>query len=124
MPDVLRRTTKGPSRSTSRPSADGPPAEAPAAEVIRIIDTDDIQRVAVVDDDGRFKGLISDRDLLAAFAGQGQGFWEYLACRLTHRSREECPAGLRRTLQEKTAADVMQTALVVVFILAVLGFSR
>jgi CBS domain-containing protein len=89
-------------------------AEAPAAEVIRIIDTDDIQRVAVVDDDGRFKGLISDRDLLAAFAGQGQGFWEYLACRLTHRSREECPAGLRRTLQEKTAADVMQTALVVV----------
>ncbi len=89
-------------------------AEAPAAEVIRIIDTDDIQRVAVVDEDGRFKGLISDRDLLAAFAGQGQGFWEYLACRLTHRTREECPAGLRRTLQEKTATDVMQTALVMV----------
>ncbi len=88
--------------------------EAPAAEVIRIIDTDDIQRVAVVDNEGRFKGLISDRDLLAAFAGQGQGFWEYLACRMTHRSREDCPAGLRRTLQEKTAADVMQTALVMV----------
>ena len=68
--------------------------DAPAAEVIRIIDTDDI--------------------LLAAFAGRGQGFWEYLSCRLTHRSREECPAELRKTLQEKTAADVMQTGLVMV----------
>ena len=88
--------------------------DAPATEVIRIIDTDDIQRVAVVDPDGRFLGLISDRDLLAAFAGQGRGFWEYLSCRLTHRSREACPADLHRTLQEKTAADVMQTSLVMV----------
>jgi CBS domain-containing protein len=90
------------------------PPNAPVAEVIRIIDTDDIQRVAVVDPDGQFMGLIADRDLLAAFAGQGQGFWEYLSCRLTHRSREACPTDLRRTLQEKTAADVMQTSLVMV----------
>ena len=100
--DIMRRDTQ-----TVAP-------DAPAAEVIRIIDTDDIQRVAVVEPDGRFRGLISDRDLLAAFAGQGQGFWEYLSCRLTHRSREACPADLRRTLQEKTAADVMQTSLVLV----------
>ncbi len=100
--DIMRRDTQ-----TVTP-------DAPAAEVIRIIDTDDIQRVAVVDADGRFVGLISDRDLLAAFAGRGQGFWEYLSCRLTHRSREDCPAELRKTLQEKTAADVMQTGLVMV----------
>ncbi len=88
--------------------------DAPADEVIRIIDTDDIQRVAVVDANGVFMGLISDRDLLAAFGGRGQGFWEYLSCRLTHRSREDCPAALRKTLKEKTAADVMQTGLVMV----------
>ena len=100
--DIMRRDTQ-----TVAPGA-------PASEVIRIIDTDDIQRVAVVDPDGRFRGLISDRDLLAAFAGQGQGFWEYLSCRLTHRSGEDCPTPLRRSLREKTAADVMQTSLVMV----------
>jgi CBS domain-containing protein len=100
--DIMRRDTQ-----TVTP-------DAPAAEVIRVIDTDDIQRVAVVDPDGRFRGLISDRDLLAAFAGQGQGFWEYLSCRLTHRNRAACPSHLRRTLQEKTAADVMQTSLIMV----------
>ena len=100
--DIMRRDTQ-----TVAP-------DAPADEVIRIIDTDDIQRVAVVDANGVFMGLISDRDLLAAFGGRGQGFWEYLSCRLTHRSREDCPAALRKTLQEKTAADVMQTGLVMV----------
>ncbi|MDJ0855804.1 MAG: DUF190 domain-containing protein [Desulfobacterales bacterium] len=100
--DIMRRDTQ-----TVAP-------DAPADEVIRIIDTDDIQRVAVVDANGVFMGLISDRDLLAAFGGRGQGFWEYLSCRLTHRSREDCPAALRKTLKEKTAADVMQTGLVMV----------
>jgi CBS domain-containing protein len=100
--DIMRRDTR-----TVAP-------DAPADEVIRIIDTDDIQRVAVVDAKGLFMGLISDRDLLAAFGGRGQGFWEYLSCRLTHRSRPDCPAELRKTLQEKTAADVMQTGLVMV----------
>ncbi|MBL0715452.1 MAG: DUF190 domain-containing protein [Desulfosarcina sp.] len=100
--DIMRRDTH-----TVRP-------DAPAEEVIHIIDTDDIQRVAVVEADGRFVGLISDRDLLAAFAGRGQGFWEYLSCRLTRQSRPDCPADLRRTLQEKTAADVMKTGLVMV----------
>jgi CBS domain-containing protein len=100
--DIMRRDTQ-----TVAP-------DAPAAAVIRIIDTDDIQRVAVVDANGQLLGLISDHDLLSAFAGRGQGFWEYLACRVTHRGREDCPAGLRKTLQEKTAADVMQTDLVMV----------
>jgi CBS domain-containing protein len=68
----------------------------------------------VVAAEGRFLGLISDRDLLAAFAGRGQGFWEYLACRLTHRGSIDCPGDLRRRLQTKTAADVMQTGLIIV----------
>ncbi len=100
--DIMRRDTQ-----TVAP-------DTPADDVIRIIDADDIQRVAVVDADGIFMGLISDRDLLAAFGGRGLGFWEYLSCRLTHRSGEACPAALRKTLREKTAADVMQTGLVMV----------
>ncbi len=100
--DIMRRDTQ-----TVAP-------DTPADDVIRIIDADDIQRVAVVDADGIFMGLISDRDLLAAFGGRGLGFWEYLSCRLTHRSGEACPAALRKPLREKTAAEVMQTGLVMV----------
>ncbi len=100
--DIMRRDTQ-----TVAP-------DAPADEVIRIIGTDDIQRVAVVDAKGVFMGLISDRDLLTAFGGRGQGFWDYLSCRLTQHSREDCPAELRKSLQEKTAADLMQTGLVMV----------
>jgi len=83
-------------------------------EVIRIIDTDDIQRVAVVAPEGRFLGLIADRDLLAAFAGKGFGFWDYLSCKLSFKTSHECSRELRKTLREKTAGDVMKTGLVIV----------
>ncbi|MGD9332355.1 MAG: DUF190 domain-containing protein [Desulfobacterales bacterium] len=86
----------------------------PVEEVIRIIDTDDIQRVAVVAADGRFLGLISDRDLLAAFAGQGHGFWDYLSCKLSFKTDHACSLELRKTLRERTAAEVMKTDLVIV----------
>jgi CBS domain-containing protein len=89
-------------------------SETPVEEVIRIIDTDDIQRVAVVGPEGRFLGMISDRDLLAAFSGKGQGFWDYLSCRLNFKTPHECSRELRRTLREKTAGEVMKTDLVIV----------
>lgn len=88
--------------------------DAPVEEVIRIIDTDDIQRIAVVAPDGRFLGMIADRDLLAAFAGKGYGFWDYLSCKLSFKTTHECSRELRKTLREKTAGDVMKTDLVIV----------
>ena len=42
--------------------------DTPVEEVIRLIDSNDIQRVCVVDQAGHFLGLISDRDLLVAFS--------------------------------------------------------
>lgn len=89
-------------------------ADTSVEDVIRIIDTDDIQRVAVVAADGRFLGLIADRDLLAAFAGKGYGFWDYLSCKLSFKTSHECSLELRKTLREKTAGDVMKTGLVIV----------
>lgn len=58
--------------------------------------------------------MISDRNLLNAFSGQGLGFWEYLACRLKAQDTHGCRGELRKTLKEKTASDVMETALVIV----------
>ncbi len=80
--------------------------EAPVEEVIRLIDTDDIQRVAVVDASGRLMGLISDRDLLAAFSDSRESIWHYLT-----RRRNGSASG---QVLGKTAAQVMRKDLVTV----------
>ena len=53
--------------------------DTPVNEVLTIIDDNDIQRVAVVDSDGRLLGLISDRTLLSAFSEKMPGVWEVLS---------------------------------------------
>lgn len=82
--------------------------DAPVEEVIRVIDTNDIQRVAVVDGEGRLLGLIGDRDVLAAFGDSREGLWQHLLNRLS-------PAGATRqaasSLAGKTACEVMRVDL-------------
>ena len=64
-------------------------------EVIRLIDCNAMQRVCVVDQAGRFLGLISDRDLLAAFSDRHPGIWDYLVSKIpfTERGRSTATAG-------------------------------
>jgi CBS domain-containing protein len=88
--------------------------DTPVEEVIRIIDTDDIQRVAVVDKAGRYLGLISDRDMLRAFSDQPSGIWEYLASRLPFIEKKRNYTKFSEKLREKTAAEVMQTDLITI----------
>jgi CBS domain-containing protein len=91
------------------------PPEASLEEVIRIIDANDIQRVAVVDGDGRFLGLISDRDLLITFASaHHEGIWSYLASRVPFTERGRKYREFRELLQARTAAEVMNTDIVTV----------
>lgn len=82
--------------------------DTPVAEVLQMIADNDIQRVAVTDEAGGLLGLISDRDLLAAFSDQKEGIWEYLTGRLPfgQRGRDQT---FSRHLAVKTAAEVMQT---------------
>jgi CBS domain-containing protein len=84
--------------------------DAPVEEVIRIIDSSDIQRVSVVDREGHFLGLISDRDLLAAFSDRHPGFWDYLATRIPFTEHKQ----LREDLRGRTAGEIMNTAIVTV----------
>ncbi|MBR9987281.1 MAG: DUF190 domain-containing protein [Desulfosarcina sp.] len=87
--------------------------ETPLNEVIRFIDDNDIQRVAVVDAEGMLLGLISDRDLLRYFKPQQEGIWHLLA-KVKHPFKQEaCRLGdLQQCLAETTAAMVMTTELV------------
>jgi CBS-domain-containing membrane protein len=99
--DIMRRDTHTVAPETS------------VEEVIRVIDTNDIQRVAVVDKTGRFLGLISDRDLLAAFSEHRAGIWDYLVSKTPTESGRKRKEFMER-LQAQTAAEVMKTELITV----------
>lgn len=96
--DIMRRDT-----STVFP-------DTPVEEVIRLIDCNDIQRVCVVDKEGHFLGVISDKDLLAAFSGRQPGFWNYLASKISLTEH----AQLREDLRGKTAGEAMNANIVTV----------
>lgn len=100
--DILRRDTQ----------TVGP--DTPVAEVIRIIDRDDIQRVAVVDDAGNLLGLISDRDLLRYFKPRASGIWGVLGRMKAAVEKDACAGDLSHCLETTRAADVMTVDLITV----------
>ncbi len=88
--------------------------ETPVDDLIRIIDTNDIQRICVVDDQGVFQGLISDKDLLAAFADRHPGIWGYFLSKIPFTERSRRDKHLQRYLEMQTAGDIMNTQIVTV----------
>ncbi len=100
--DILRRDTHTVSPQT------------PLDEVIRMIDANDIQRVAVVDSEGKLLGLVSDRDLLRCFKQEKEGIRRLLS-KIKPRKKDDAPGrGLLERLEENTAGMVMNTDLIVV----------
>ncbi|MFH0730100.1 MAG: DUF190 domain-containing protein [Pseudomonadota bacterium] len=83
-------------------------------EVIRLIDQNDIQRVAVVDPEGKLLGLISDRDLLLYFKQKEEGIWSLLAKVKHPLKHNACRGDLQRCLTETNAGAVMTTDLITV----------
>lgn len=88
--------------------------DTPIEEVMSIIDCNDIQRVCVVDNQGFFKGLISDRDLLFAFSDLHPGIWNFFARKIPFSERGRRHKELRDQLRMRTAAEVMNTDIVTV----------
>jgi CBS domain-containing protein len=89
--------------------------ETPVEEVIRLIDCNDMQRVCVVDKAGIFLGLISDRDLLIAFAERHPGVWDYFVSQIPFTERGRKHRQLQQfLLSMKTAGEVMNTNIVTV----------
>ncbi len=83
--------------------------DTPVEEVMRIIDCNDIQRVCVVDKEGRFIGLVSDRDLLVSLSDYHPGIWDYFASKMPFTERGKRHKELREHLRARTAAEVMKT---------------
>ena len=89
--------------------------DTPVEEVIGIIAANDIQRVVVVDPDGRLLGLISDRDLLGAFASDASdGVWEQFKTLVSITERGRRHREIKGQLRAKTASEVMRTDVVTV----------
>jgi hypothetical protein len=62
-----------------------------------------------VDKAGGLLGIISDRDLLAAFSDQKEGIWEYFTSKLPFGQRGK-DRTFSRHLAVKTATEVMKKA--------------
>jgi CBS domain-containing protein len=91
------------------------PPETPVDEVIRVIDSNDIQRVAVVDREGHFLGLISDRDLLVVFSPDyPDAIWDQFLSIVPFSERGKRHREFKDRLRAKTAAEVMNADIVTV----------
>ncbi len=88
--------------------------DTPTEEVLRMIDSNDIQRIAVVNPEGKFLGMISDRNLLSAFSDKKEGIWEYFFSRIPFAERKTKHKDFSTHLQSMTAADIMKTGAVTV----------
>ena len=83
--------------------------DTPVMDIIHVIDSDDIQRVAVVDTDGHFLGLISDKELFSAFADQTASLWELFVRNLPLKEKRKKAEIVYPDILSKTARDVMNT---------------
>jgi CBS domain-containing protein len=90
------------------------PSTATLEEVMRIIDSSGLQRVAVVDDSRHLLGMISDRDLLRLFAGHSIGVWDRIASKFTFTEMERRHQAVMEQAQKDTAGKIMKTDLVTV----------
>ncbi len=84
--------------------------DATVADVIGLIDQNDIQRVAVVDENQKLLGIVSDRDLLAYFQQDQPGIWGVLA-----KAKEALmPQSGHIDMTDTKVADIMCTTLITV----------
>jgi CBS domain-containing protein len=114
-PDSRRLAGKGISVGDLRRAGDamlpGTPTAAPDTPLERVIEllgNSAVERVAVVDAEGRLLGLISDRALLGAFAEHKQGLWDYLVRKVSAPEPDEAQAELARHYQRAQAGQIME----------------
>ncbi|MDR3669497.1 MAG: DUF190 domain-containing protein [Holophaga sp.] len=85
------------------------PPGAPVWDAIRLIDSTSINRVAVVDPDGKLVGLVSDKVLMAAFSAHKGGFLDLLVNKLSLTALAGKHAEFLKALGARTVGEVMLT---------------
>ncbi|MCA1989939.1 MAG: CBS domain-containing protein, partial [Desulfarculus sp.] len=82
--------------------------DTPLEQVIKLLGNSAIERVAVVDGQGRLLGLISDRAMLEAFSEHKHGIWDYLVRKMTSKEAGRPQASLIHQYRVTTAGQVME----------------
>jgi len=83
-------------------------------EIVRTIDSNDIQRLVVVDAAGRLLGMISDHDLLILFSEHTAGLWDTIASKLTFTEMGRRHRQALDQASRQTAGELMKTELVTI----------
>jgi len=91
------------------------PVSATLEEVMRVIDSNGLQRVVVVDESRHLLGMISDGDLLRLFAGHKIGIWDRIASKFTFMEMGRRHLAVLEQAQKDTAGKTMRTDLVTVW---------
>ncbi len=82
--------------------------DAPLEQVINLLGNSAIERVAVVDAQGKLLGLISDHAMLGAFSEHKEGLWDYLVRKMSSKEVGERHAELIRQYRSTRAGQVME----------------
>lgn len=88
--------------------------DTPVMDIIHIIDTNDVQRVAVIDAAGHFQGMISDKDLFSAFSEHSESIWELFVRNLPLMEKGKKAETAHPDVKNKTAKGVMNTECITV----------
>ncbi len=88
------------------------PQNAPVWDAVKLIETTDIKRVAVVGGDGKLLGLISDSVLLNAFSEHKAGLWDYFVSKLSFTAAGRRNKEFLRALRAKTTGEIMRTDII------------
>ena len=86
--------------------------ETSIEEVIYLVDKNDLQCVAVVDEDERLLGMIFDHDVLDVLSAHGVGLWEHFCGMISPKKKGKSYNRHLEKVQDKTARDVMKTDLI------------
>ena len=82
--------------------------EATMEEILRVMDSCDIQRVSVVDPKGKFLGIISDKAVLASFGENPAGLWSHLLEKLPFTEIGKHRREYASLVKDHTAQRVMR----------------
>lgn len=94
--DVMRKDTPSVSPDT------------PLEQVIKLLGNSAIERVAVVDGEGKLLGLISDHAMLGAFSEHKEGVWDYLMRTMSLKDMGERHEELIKRYYGTKAGQVME----------------
>jgi len=84
-------------------------------DVLKKININDLEAIAVVSEDDKLLGMVFEHDLLNFFAVHKVSIWEFLSQKISFHKKGTIYERFVETLQEKTAAEVMKTDLITVY---------